>query len=184
MQIPRPRLKASQIENPSDLLARARRLDRNAMSLLHDQHYPEIYRYTAYRLDQPQACEEITAQVFLKFLEALRKRRAPRKNLPGWLLKTAATLVNERLKQAPTPPGGNLSLQTPDSPTEAEKQRQKMYRALHALPLEQQHFLAVRFSTPHNLNEMAILVDKPEHKVRVLQQRSLMALHKQLGGLI
>ena len=171
---------ASEIE-AADLLARARRLDRNALALLHQTHYPEVYRYVSFRLPDNDACAKIVAQVFVHFLAALRKRRAPRQNLPGWLFREAGSLVDEYLRKtgkataASTPP-------PPDQHGEGESERFHFYTALLRLSTDQQHFLAMRFSQPRALSEVAQLMDRPEEQLRVLQQRALAALHVNLGG--
>lgn len=171
---------ASEIE-AADLLARARRLDRNALALLHQTHYPEVYRYVGFRLPDEDACAKIAAQVFVHFLAALRKRRAPRQNLPGWLLREAGSLVDEYLRKtgrataANTPP-------PPDHQGEGETKRSQFYTALLRLPTDQQHFLAMRFSQPRALSEVAQLMGRPEEQLRALQQRALATLQVHLGG--
>jgi RNA polymerase sigma factor (sigma-70 family) len=183
MQTHAPRPLASSDFDAADLLARARRLDRNAMGILHDLHYPEIYRYAAYRLDDPATCEEIAAQVFIHFLEALRKRRTPRANLPAWLLDSAAKLVDQYLQRnAKQNPPASAALPLPQN--EAERQRRNFYLALRALPPQQQHFLALRFSGPRSISETAFLMGQSEERLRLLQQRALRELLKQLGKTI
>ena len=49
-----------------DLLVRAQRLDAAALGEIHDRHYPEVYRYICFRLADEHACEDITAEVFLR----------------------------------------------------------------------------------------------------------------------
>lgn len=180
MQTSGPRSLAVSDFDAADLLARARRLDRNAMGILHDLHYPEIFRYAAYRLDDLAACEEITAQVFIHFLEALRKHRAPRTNLPDWLLERAGERVDQYLQRSAKqkqPAGASLPIPT----NETERQRRNFYLALQALPRQQQHFLALRFGGPRSLSETAILLGQSEERLRLLQQRALRELLKQLG---
>ena len=175
-----PSVNTSSEIDPADLLARARRLDRNALALLHQIHYPEVYRYVGFRLPDERVCAKIAAQVFVHFLAALRKRRAPRHNLPGWLLREAGKLVDEHLRKtgkttaaSAVPPSG--------LPAEADGKRSHFYAALLRLPADQQHFLAMRFSQPRTLSEVAQLMDRPEEQLRVLQQRALVALHTYLG---
>ena len=180
MRSSRPQVASPNEFDPTDLLARARRLDRNAMAVLHKAYYPEVYRYIRYRLDDLSACEDIAGQVFLQFLEALRKRRAPQRNLLGWLLQAAAHLVDVQLRKAPRrSPTETL----PVSPADADQPAGQFYAQLHRLPASQQHFLALRFSGERTLSQAAALMGKPEEQVRVLQQVCLSALQKQLEGL-
>jgi RNA polymerase sigma factor (sigma-70 family) len=202
MHSSRPIFSPSSEFDPVDLLARAHRLDRNALGLLHQAHYTAVYGYVHFRLADVQVCQEITAQVFQQFLQALRKRRAPHYNLPGWMFQTAARLVDQHLRKT-----GKFRLaKAPDLPAEAllpigDKLHQsagtehpagvepmvgknhpsQVYAALQSMPFDLQHFLALRFSQMHTLSEVAQLMEKPEQQVRELQQRALATLRKQLG---
>jgi RNA polymerase sigma factor (sigma-70 family) len=180
----RPILPPAPDFDPIDLLARARRLDRNALGVLHQTHYPAVYGYIHFRLADIQVCQEIAAQVFQQFLQALRKRRAPRDNLSGWLFQAAARLVDQRLRQtgkfrpAEAPPlsSGALPL-VGDAPYQSSQ----IYAALQSMPANQQHFLALRFVEDRTLNEVAQLLKKTDEQVRALQQRALTTLRKHLG---
>lgn len=59
----------------SALISRARALDAEALTTLHDALYPAVYRYIAYRLGHGPLSEDLTAEVFLRLLEALRAGR-------------------------------------------------------------------------------------------------------------
>jgi len=83
---------------PENILERVQRLEPAALAQIHDQYYPEIYRYVRYRLDDEQLCEDLTAEVFLRLLKALHKNRGPNRNLRGWLFGTASNLVNDHLR--------------------------------------------------------------------------------------
>jgi RNA polymerase sigma-70 factor (ECF subfamily) len=49
--------------NPDNLIERAQRGSPEAVGLLYEQHYNSIYRYIYYRIGNPQAAEDITADV-------------------------------------------------------------------------------------------------------------------------
>jgi len=46
------------------LLKRAHRFDPQALAALHDELYPQVYRYVSYRCDDTQVCEDISSEVF------------------------------------------------------------------------------------------------------------------------
>src|SRR5262245_43113214 len=75
------------------LLARARELDPRALGQIHDELYPEIYRYALYRIGDPEAAADVAAEVFVRLLNALHAGRAPQTALRGWLFGVAAHQV-------------------------------------------------------------------------------------------
>lgn len=63
--------------------------------VLFQNYYPLVYRRLYYLLGERAAAEDLTQEVFLKFY-----RQPPRdkSNLGGWLLRTAANLAYNRLR--------------------------------------------------------------------------------------
>lgn len=173
-----------------DTLARARRLDSNALAQIHDRYYPEVYRYVRYRLDDQQACEDITSEVFLRFLDALHRQRGPTKSLRGWLMGTASNLVNDHLRHHYARPTENLEDNgetenlddgmSPESSLDDSLQRRNVRRAVRQLTMEQQHVLALRFSEERSLDETARIIGKSVTAVKALQFRALASLRRLL----
>lgn len=173
-----------------DILARARRLDSNALAKIHDSYYPEVYRYVRYRLDDPQACEDITSEVFLRLLDALHHQRGPTTSLRGWLMGTASNLVNDHFRRHYARTLENLEDNgeaenlndgmTPESTLDDSLKKRKVRRAIRQLTLEQQHVLALRFSEERSLDETAKILDKSVTAVKALQFRALASLRRLL----
>jgi len=173
-----------------DTLARARRLDTNALAQIHDHYYPEVYRYVRYRLDDQQACEDITSEVFLRFLDALHRQLGPTTSLRGWLMGTASNLVNDYLRHHYARPVENLddngeaeSLEdglSPESSLDEALQKRKVRQAIRQLTMEQQHVLALRFSEERSLDETARIIGKSITAVKALQFRALASLRRLL----
>jgi len=173
-----------------DTLTRARRLDSNALAQIHDRYYPEVYRYVRYRLDDQQACEDITSEVFLRFLDALHRKRGPTKSLRGWLMGTASNLVNDHLRHHYARPIENLEDngeaenlddgKSPESSLDDSLQKRKVRQAVRQLTMEQQHVLALRFSEERSLDETARIIGKSVTAVKALQFRALTSLRRLL----
>jgi RNA polymerase sigma-70 factor (ECF subfamily) len=173
-----------------DTLARARRLDSNALAQIHDHYYSEVYRYVRYRLDDQQACEDITSEVFLRFLDALHRQLGPTTSLRGWLMGTASNLVNDYLRHHYARPVENLedngeaeNLEdglSPESSLDDALQKRKVRQAIRQLTMEQQHVLALRFSEERSLDETARIIGKSVTAVKALQFRALASLRRLL----
>lgn len=176
--------------NLDDLLKRARHLDNNALGQIHDHYYPVVYRYVRFRMEDERVCEDITSEVFLRFLDALQKKRGPTQNLRGWLMGTASNLVNDHLRHRYRQPVENLedsnieALAGDDEPLESSWegtwQKQQVRHALARLTDEQQHVLALRFAEELSLEETAKTIGKTITAVKALQFRALASLRRWL----
>ena len=164
-------------------------MDANALAQIHDRFYPEVYRYVRFRLQREQICEDITAEVFLRLLDALNRRRGPDHNLRGWLLATASNLINDHLRRRYSRPVENLDDQEnhpdpaphPESTVEQIWEHEKVRQAIEQLTPEQQHVLALRFTEDHSLDETAKIVGKSVNAVKALQFRALASLRRLLS---
>src|SRR5215208_7573188 len=75
------------------------RLDSQAISAIYDQYFSEVYRYVRYRISDDAIAEEIASDVFVRLLEATKKRQGPQSSLNGWLIATASHVVNDHLRR-------------------------------------------------------------------------------------
>jgi len=158
------------------------------LAMIHDNLYPVVYRYVRYRLEDEQVCEDISSEVFLRLIDAVKNRNHTIKNLRGWLLGTASHLVNDHLRMNYSRPvealeeHHKLGDPSPEEVAEASWQQRQVRSALRRLTLEQQHVIALRFSEERSLEETARLMDKTVGAVKTLQFRALTALRQILGG--
>src|SRR3989304_2137222 len=72
----------------ADSLPGLRQLDPHALGSLHDQHFPELFRYARYRLGDADAAEDAASETFVRLLEALQRGRGPPSRPPGWFVST------------------------------------------------------------------------------------------------
>lgn len=177
-----------------DLLVRAQKLDSSALAEIHDRYYPDVYRYVRYRLYDEQVCEDISAEVFLRLLDALHKKRGPEHNLRGWLFGTASNLVNDHLRTRyarkveilDVDDNDLVESEHPEESYEEDWMQQQVRLALQELTPEQQHVLALRFSGEHSLDDTANLMGKSVTAVKGLQFRAIASLRRlveeRIGG--
>jgi len=172
-----------------DTLTRARRLDTSALSKIHDQYYPEVYRYVRFRVEDEQVCEDITAEVFLRLLDALHKQRGPLQNLRGWLLGTASNVINDHLRKRYARKEESLKdehpmpdKQHPEHYFEETWQLAQVRAAIRKLTPEQQHVLALRFADECSLDETARIMGKSVTAIKALQFRAVASLRRFLEG--
>ena len=169
------------------LLNRARALDEDALTEIHDRYYGAIYRYISFRINDMHTVEDLTSEVFTRFLSALRDRHAPQNTIQGWLYGTAARVVKEQYRKQKrsetTPLDESLPSQaiSPEQGVEKSMTLEQLRAALSGLTEDQQHVLALRFGQGMPIREVASIVDKSEGSVKMLQVRAIAALTRRLS---
>ena len=174
-----------------DTLIQARRMDSAALARIHDRHYPEIYRYVRFRLEDEHVAEDITAEVFVRLIDALHKQRGPDLNLRGWLFGTASNLVNDHLRSRYAKKEERLDETfqmspdaQPDKKFEETWRQEQVRKALGQLTAEQQHVLSLRFTEDRSLEETAEIIGKSITAVKALQFRAVAALRRMLDQVV
>ena len=165
------------------LLAGASELDPRALGQIHDEFYPEIYRYVLYRVSDAEAAADIAAEVFLRLLNALHAGNPPHTTLRGWLFGVASHQVADywRGQHGALP----LPEDLPDGRSVAGEVEDRLRHgavqaALRRLTEDQQQILALRFGDGFSVEESATVMGKSVTAVKALQFRALNALRRHL----
>jgi len=163
------------------------RLEPQALTQVHHLYFSDIYRYARFRLQDEITAEDLTAEVFVRFIEALQARKGPKTSIKGYLMGMIANLVNdyyrktykrnftELLDDIPT------KNPAPDEWVEDKEQKIMVHKALQKLTADQQHVLALRFGSELSINETAVVMNRKINSVKALQFRALAALRRHLG---
>lgn len=163
------------------------KLDAQAIGAVYDQYFSEIYRYVRYRINDDSVAEDIASDVFVRLLEAAKKRQGPQSSIKGWLIATASHAVNDFLRRQYRRPTEALSDSLPDrgasvtSEVDSREQNRLVQNAYAELTAEQQHVLALRFGQGYSLEETAVHLKKNINAVKALQFRALASLQRQIG---
>jgi len=164
-----------------------RDLDPQAIGVVYDRYFRDIYRYVFYRIGDQAAAEDLTGDVFVRLLEAVQKKRGPETNVKGWLLSTASHVVMDHLRRRYRRPLESIPDSLPDhdpgplSNLEMREQNRSVQEAYTQLTPEQQHVLALRFGQGFSVEETARQMKKNINAVKALQFRALAALQRQIG---
>ncbi len=175
------------IKNESHAMDGLRSLDPQSVGAIYDQYFPDVYRYVRYRINDDSVAEDIASDVFVRLLEAVKKRQGPQTSLKGWLIATASNAVNDHLRRQYRRPTEVLSESMPDQDSsvtaevDAREQTRTVQLAYAQLTPEQQHVLALRFGLGYSLEETADYLKKNTNAIKALQFRALAALQRQMG---
>ena len=168
------------------LLRRARQFDTDALSQIHDTYYGPLFRYIAFRVSDRDLAEDLTSEVFTRFLSALRQRNPPETTLRGWLYGVAAHVVADHMRKRYRDQQVGLDdtiVSGADGPAElaeASLMRDDLKQAMTSLTEEQQHVIALRYGHELPIQEVARAIGKTEGAVKQLQARAIAALARKL----
>jgi RNA polymerase sigma-70 factor, ECF subfamily len=170
----------------SELIERARRGNPEAAASLYEQYHPAIFRYLYYRLAERGAAEDLTGDVFLKMLQALRSFQGSPAAFRGWLFQIARNLSIDHLRRALAHPTQSVSEElrasdvSPEFAVEGGLTSVRLNAALAGLSDDQKDVILLRFVSQLPLAETAQTLHKSEDAVKGLQRRALLALREVL----
>lgn len=167
------------------LLAQARRGDQAAIARIYELYFDPLYRFICWRVDDLALAEDLTGDVFVKFLNALQSGRAPTESLRGWLFRVARNALYDHYHHLPDIDALDDDLPAPDGTgTEALVLRDldaaAVRGALRQLSPDQQDVLVLRFGQMLSLQETADSLGKSVSAVKSLQFRAINALRRAL----
>lgn len=170
------------------LLADARRGDQRAIMDIYHSYFPPIYQFIRLRVADSTLAEDLASEVFLKFVDAVRGRTAPRTSLRGWLFRVARNVLHDHYGKTTRFPTTTLDEWIPaevDTDPEVETIRtlnvERSRQALRMLAPDQQEVLILRFGQALSLQETADIMGKSVSAVKSLQFRAVETLRQIIG---
>ena len=170
------------------LLAEARGGDSDAIMEIYEQYFPPVYQFIRLRVGDAALAEDLTSEVFVKLVDALRGRNAPRQSLRGWVFRVARNVLATHFGKVRRYPMTSLEEWIP-SPSEHDPEVQfirtlnleRARQALRRLNAEQQEVLILRFGQKLDLQETADIMGKSVRAIKSLQFRAVNTLRQLLG---
>lgn len=164
------------------LVALAKNGDPQAFGELYQIFVEKIYKFCFYKVDTVSEAEDLTARVFEKALENLKKYK--KGNFQAWLFRIAQnTLIDywRKVKKEERLRGWERSGEESILEKICQKEEEKeLILALRKLKKEYSDVLSLRFFSGLSVSKTAQILGKSEGAVRVLQHRALKALKEQL----
>jgi RNA polymerase sigma-70 factor (ECF subfamily) len=166
------------------LLERAREYDPEALGEIYDGYSEKIYHYIYRYLGEARLAEDLTAEVFLRLLEAIKASKGPRTHLSAWLYRVAHNLVVDHFRRRPReeslPLEEELMAAPEDVTVVVEKKlaQQQLRAAISHLTTDQQQVIVLKFVEGLSNAEVGQVLGKTEGAVKSLQHRALNALHR------
>jgi len=168
------------------LLERASRADPQALGQVYDQYVNRIYSYIYHRVGQAEQAEDLTGQVFVRMLEAVRTGQGWKSSFSGWLYRIAHNLVIDFYRRRGRASFVDIDeappiIATEDDPSrqaQATLDREDLRAALGQLTEEQAQVITLRFLEDLSIAEVAAIMGKNEGAIKALQYRAVLALRR------
>lgn len=166
-------------------LAKARKGNREAVGFIYQAYFDPVYQFVRLRVGDKQTAEDLTSEVFVKFIKALKNDTSPHTSLRGWIFRVARNIVYDHYGRDPELPIESIDqwLAT-DQDTNPEVQAmqrlsvERIRRAIRMLAPSQQEILLLRFDQQLNLQETADVMDKNVNAIKALQFRAVNTLRQ------
>lgn len=165
----------------------ARIFDRAALAAVYEENHEPIYRYIYWRVGDVETARDLTADVFHRFLKAVKQGKGPDQNLSAWLYRTAGNMVIDhyrRRKHRQHLPLEEELIDGSSDPAqiaEAGISADRVRAALRELTPDQQQVITLKFLKGFSNEEVAEVLEKPVGAVKSLQHRALAALQRRLS---
>jgi RNA polymerase sigma-70 factor (ECF subfamily) len=151
---------------------------------MYDAYAPRIYRFLYRRLGDAYLAEDLTGDVFLRALAALRNGRFAADDLAPWLFRIARNRMIDHFRR--TPPGGvetwddrfGDQIEEVGAALEEAMNAEWLRYALTLLSPEQKTVIALRFDEGLSAIEVADKLGSSAQAVRAMQYRALTALRR------
>jgi RNA polymerase sigma-70 factor, ECF subfamily len=163
-------------------LVEAARRDPKCFAELYERNFELVYSFVARRVGDRHAAEDLTSEVFLRALAAIRAFEWRGVPFSAWLIRIASNAVKDRWKSE-----ANAKLVTadeepiaPTSPLFDDGLR--LYALVEKLPSDQKRVIVLRFSEEKSIRDIAGELGRTEGAVKQLQFRALKNLRQWLDG--
>jgi len=157
-----------------------------AFGKLYHIYAEKIYRYVYYQVKDKMTAEDITADVFLKALEAIKSCKGKEATFSSWLYRIAHNRTMDNFRSMKRKPivdtEAVTNLADPKQEVEKKVERQELLEVIAELPQNQSQVVILKFIGGLDNREIGRTMGKSEGAVRILQMRALAMLRDKLGG--
>lgn len=166
------------IDGEEQIIEQAVRGKASSFGLLYDRYQPQIYRFVYLKVSHREEAEDLTHQVFLqawKHIETYRFQGFP---FSSWLYRIARNQVIDHyrtkkihfdIEEIEETRGEDFNIQELDVNLDMER----VQHAIKKLPLDHQDVIIMRFVEDMTPKEIAIVLEKSDTAIRILQHRAI-----------
>jgi RNA polymerase sigma-70 factor, ECF subfamily len=173
------------VAQDEEILALARSGDEDAIVTIYRSYFDPVYQFCRLRVGDDQTAQDLTSEVFIRFIKALKRETAPHTSLRGWIFRVTRNLIYDYYGQDKELPVETLDqwliAQTDTDPEVRVLQTMQVERARRAIGMlspAQQEVLMLRFDQQLSLQETADLMNRQPNAIKALQFRAVNTLRQ------
>jgi RNA polymerase sigma-70 factor, ECF subfamily len=164
-------------------IARAQAGDMNALQFLYVRYADDVYGYVSSIVRNAHEAEDITQDVFVKLLPAIKKYEQRAVPFAGWLLRVARNAALDHLRSWRQIPCDEVRVSDPGHEQVGSDRFRSLQAAFDRLPEEQREVMVLRHITGLTPGEIAEVLDKTESSIYGLHHRARLAVKDSLREL-
>ncbi len=172
-----------------DALILAAKGDPEAFGILYERYVDRIYNYIYYRTGNSFDAEDLTARVFYRAINNIRRYRDMGVPFSAWLYRIAHNLVanwhrdNNRRKEVPLEDITLLEHKgdPPETTLVQNQEVEGLLKKIHTLSPDRQQLIILKFVEGMSNQEIGIIMRRSEGAVKSLYHRTLLALRDELN---
>ena len=169
----------------SELVRAAQHGDREAFAQLYEANVDRVYRYVRARVGEPADAEDVTAEVFIRAMNALSSYRERGLPLIAWLYRIGRNEAANFMKRRGRRDESSLldTVAAKDDPAETAVNQityDEVVNGMGSLTELQREVLSLRFAGQLSIAETAVSMNRSEQAVKFLQHSALRAMRRVL----
>lgn len=171
------------------LLAQAQKLDPDALRHLHQRFYEPVTRYISFKVGDPHTIEDLSAEVFVRIIEGLKRGKGWRDSPRGWVMGITRNVVvdfyRKREKMTEVMLNEQITSNETTDPTHQVflgERSEQLKAAINQLTGEQRDVILMRFMEGFDIKSVAQAINKSPGAVKGLQYRALRTLAEIMEG--
>lgn len=164
-------------------VARAKDGDREGLHYLYVRYAEDVSRYVASFVRDDYEAEDITQNVFIKLMSAIKKYEERDVPFDAWLLRVARNAALDHLRLRRAIPSEEVPVADSGRAELGRDRGQALRQALKDLPEDQREVLILRHIVGLSPTEIANVLDRTESSVHGLHHRGRRSLKEGLANL-
>ena len=175
--------------NEDEILQLASQGDQDAFGRLYERYAERIFNYVYYRTGNVHDAEDLTARVFQRAMNHIRKYTDRGVPFSAWLYRIAHNLVanwhRDRSRRQEIPiddlPVITSKEEHPEKSLVRTEEQDALLRLIRRLPAERQTLLILKFVEDLSNAEIGQIMGRSEGAVKSLYHRTLLSLRDEIG---
>jgi RNA polymerase sigma-70 factor (ECF subfamily) len=164
-------------------IASAQAGDMNALHFLYVRYADDVYGYVNSIVRDSHEAEDITQDVFVKLLSAIKKYEPRAVPFAGWLMRVARNAALDHLRSRRQIPCEEVRVSDPGYEQVGSDRLRSLRAAFDRLPADQREVMILRHLAGLGPGEIAAVLDKTESSVHGLHHRARHAVKDTLREL-